>query len=293
MHLKGYFVSILLVLTLVSFSFAFTPAAEQDVVVKITVDSKLMGREMPANVYGPLGFYQEYAPPMATVYLLHGLGGSYNDWIKKGGAARLAKKYKVLVVMPEGENGWYVDSHDDAKAKYESYIIKELMPKIQKDFNSSPARESNVIAGLSMGGHGALKFGLKYSDKFIVAGSFSGALKAPEWDKSTVPGWPLLGNSIMAAYGEKGSQTRSANDIYKFVNNMDDNARKSLPFIYLDCGTEDLLVTQNRDFAELLRKKRIPHEYRQLPGKHDWDYWKKQLMSFGMMMEERIVRPLK
>ena len=247
---------------------------------------------MSANVYGPKGWDKDNVRDLPTVYLLHGLSGSYSDWINQGEASRFAKKFDVLIVMPEGENGWYVDSEVSPNSKYESYIIKELIPQVRKRFPSSSKRESNAIVGLSMGGYGALKFGLKYPDMFVVAGSFSGALLAPQWDDKTVPAWKLLGTSIMAAYGPKGSTTRSANDIFSLVNKMDSESVKRLPFIYVDCGTEDPLVTQNRDFAELLRKKRIPHEYRQLPGRHNWSYWKKQVMAFGAIIEDKIERPL-
>ncbi len=130
----------------------------------MALDSKLMGRLMLYRVILPNGLptVGETQPRLAVVYLLHGLTGHYTNWIDKTKLVEYAAQHKFIIVTPEGDNGWYSDSVSVANDKYESYIVKELIPDVDKKFNTIADREHRVIAGLSMGGYGALKFGLKY-----------------------------------------------------------------------------------------------------------------------------------
>ena len=246
------------------------------------LDSKLMSREMPYRVVFPTGYQPQDAQKLyPAIYLLHGLGGRFDNWTDKSQITRLAEQYKVIIVTPEGNNGWYSDSATVPNDKYESYIVQELIPEVETKFRVSPKREQRIIAGLSMGGYGSLKFGLKYPEKFVLVGSFSGALGAASWtDKTLGSGWKALTDSIMSVYGAENSPTRQSNDIYRILREITPEKAKNLPFIYLDCGTEDFLIQQNRDFATLLMEKKIPHEFRQLPGRHDWVYWNSQIAEF-------------
>jgi S-formylglutathione hydrolase FrmB len=94
----------------------------------------------------------------------------------------------------------------------------------------------------------------------------------------------------MSVYAAEGSQTRRENDIYKIVREMPAEKIKNLPFIYLDCGTEDGLIASNREFSALLLERKIPHEFRQLPGRHDWVFWNSQIREF-FDLSERFLQP--
>ncbi len=244
--------------------------------------SKLMAREMPYRVILPHKYKQKDEKKLyPVIYMLHGLTGHFDNWTDKTKIAEYASEYKVIIVMPEGNDGWYSDSISVPNDKYESHLIQEFIREIDFKFRTIAKREGRIIAGLSMGGYGSLKFGIKYPDKFVLVGSFSGALDAPKWtDKTLGNGWKVLTDSIMGVYGAEDSQTRKDNDIYKIVREISTEKAKSLPFIYLDCGTEDGLILQNRDFANLLFEKKIPYEFRQLPGKHDWKFWDSQSIEF-------------
>lgn len=260
-------------------------------VVELRLNSKLMGREMPYRVIYPFSYKnrKEISKRYPVIYLLHGLTGHFDNWTDKAKLAVYAKNYDYIIVTPEGADGWYTDSASATNDKYESYIIQELIPEIDGKFRTLSDREHRAVAGLSMGGYGALKFGLKYPDKFVVAGSFSGALGAASWsDKTLGNNWKALTDSIMSVYGAEGSPTRAANDIYKIVREMTPEKAKTLPFLYVDCGTEDFLIQQNRDFGTLLIEKKIPHEFRQLPGKHDWVYWNSQVQEFLRVAQKFI-----
>ncbi len=244
------------------------------------LESKLMGREMPFRVILPKGYDDaaDASKRYPVIYLLHGLTGNYANWTDRTDIAEAARWLNAIIVTPEGENGWYTDSVTKPDDRHESYIVKELIPEIDKRFRTKPERKSRAIAGLSMGGYGALKFGLKYPEMFSLAGSFSGALGAATF--------PALGrgeaslNSLAAVFGPMDSETRKANDIFRIVREASPEQIAAFPFIYFDCGTEDFLIGNNREFMTLLSERKVPHEYRQLPGGHTWPYWSKQVKEF-------------
>src|SRR5690242_5946628 len=103
--------------------------------------------------------------PFKTLYLLHGIFGDYTDWLVKSRIALFAEEHNIAVIMPSGENGFYVD-HEAFRSFYGDYIGKELVEETRKLFHLSNEREDTFIAGLSMGGYGALRNGLKYYHNF-------------------------------------------------------------------------------------------------------------------------------
>ena len=252
------------------------------------LDSKLMAREMPYRVILPVNYNNSNEKTFfPVIYLLHGLTGHFNDWTDKTKlATEYAEKYNYIIVMPEGDNGWYSDSAAVPNDRYESYIIKELIPEIDKKFRTIGDRKHRAIAGLSMGGYGSLKFGLKYAEMFSLVGSFSGALGAASYNEKNAA---AIGKSIDAIFGGIDSETRNANDIFKIVKEISTEKVKNLPFLYLDCGTEDFLYQSNRDFANLLQEKKIPHEFRELPGAHNWAFWDLQVQEF-LQLSDRFLK---
>jgi S-formylglutathione hydrolase FrmB len=252
---------------------------------KFTVDaethqlkSALMGREMPYRIIFPPDYRskQSASRRYTTIFLLHGLGGHFDNWTEKTALGEYSHNRAFIIVMPEGGDGWYTDSVSVPADKYESYVMQELIPEIDAKYRTLADRGHRAIAGLSMGGYGALKFGLKYTDKFAIAGSFSGALDGPLRGQEH----QFLRPSIMSVFGPENSQTRKDNDIFRIVREIPAEKIKDLPFLYIDCGTEDWLLQPNRDFADLLLKQKIPHEYRQLPGRHDWNFWGAEVQQF-------------
>lgn len=251
------------------------------------LNSKLMAREMPYRVVLPINYKSEKAQRYPVIYLLHGLTGHFDNWTDKSKLAEYAAKYDYMIVTPEGNNGWYSDSATIPNDRYETYITQELIPEIDKNFRTVADRNHRAVAGLSMGGYGSIKFGLKNPEMFALVGSFSGALGAASWtEKSLGNGWKTLTDSITSVYGAAESKTRQENDIFKLVKEIPSEKVSRLPFLYLDCGTEDSLISSNRDFAGLLLEKKVRHEFRQLPGKHDWKYWESQIQEFFELSEK-------
>ena len=259
----------------------------------VQFESRLVGAPLPYNVILPAGYASDAAKQRRypVLYLLHGLSGSASDWVS--GRARLADhaaSHPFIIIVPEGRNAWYTDSATAPAEKFESYFVEELIPDVERRFRAIAAREGRAVAGLSMGGYGSLKFALKHPQLFAFAGSMSGALAAASW----LPDERLLQfvrPSIARVYGpadEPDNETRRANDIFRLVRELTPEKAKALPFLYLDCGTEDFLIGTNRDFSALLIEKKVPHEYRELPGAHNWPYWDRQVQEILRLAAERL-----
>src|SRR2546423_10956895 len=114
---------------------AFTADAQNASLQTIQLQSKLVNATLPYNVILPRDYRTSKTTRYPVLYLLHGLGGHYSDWLTRTNVADYAPQYRMIVVMPEGNDSWYVDGvsvgtasvSDRSGDKYESYILKELM----------------------------------------------------------------------------------------------------------------------------------------------------------------------
>jgi S-formylglutathione hydrolase FrmB len=283
----------LLLITLLLFSFTvYGQGTSATRVETIQFKSKLTGKTLPYSVVLPPDYEQRKRKDQSgypVLYLLHGLTGHYSDWLAKTKLREYAAQYRLIIVTPEGNDGWYTDSAIVAADKYETYILQELMPDVESRFRALKNRQGRAIAGLSMGGYGALKFGVKYPDKFIFAASMSGALDVATRPESYLRfKWEAMRVSVEQTFGPPDNPTRADNDLYKLFRNLPAERLASLPFIYLDCGTEDGLVAPNRELATILLERKIPHEFRQLPGKHNWEYWGAQVQEVLKMAAQKM-----
>jgi putative tributyrin esterase len=256
----------------------------------IPFESKLVGKTLPYNVVLPVDYDQPASKNKRypVVYLLHGLSGHYTDWLEKTKLVDYAAAYDFIIVMPEGNDGWYTDSASVLSNKYESYILQELIPDVEERFRASSEREGRAIAGLSMGGYGAIKFGLKHPDKFAFAASLSGAFGAASWTEQDLKDPGSRRDSVLQTFGPANSGTRAVNDVLKLAREAKPEA---LPYLFVDCGTEDFLFSDNRQFVNLLLERKIQHEYRQLPGSHTWQFWDSQVQEVLRVAANKL-RPM-
>ena len=258
----------------------------------VNLQSKLLGRTVTYQVLIPIQYLhgdkeKKFFP---VLYLLHGVSGQSTNWLQKTSIARYAHPLDVFVVMVEGGDGWYTDSATVPQDKFESYILQEVIPDVENRYRVQKSRAGRAIAGLSMGGYGAIKFGLKYPDKFVFAGSMSGAFGAPSWtEKEMKPG--VIRDSVLKVFGAADSATRRSNDVFKLAREWPADKIAKLPYLYFDSGTEDLFFKENRDLAYLLAEKKIPHEYRELPGNHSWTYWNRQLEEIVKISVRKLTAP--
>jgi S-formylglutathione hydrolase FrmB len=259
-----------------------TGAAQENSRLKtIQFTSKLVGKVLPYIVVLPNDYDQPSAKAKRypVLYLLHGLTGHYDNWTTRTKLSDYSAQYSMIIVTPEGRDGWYTDSATVPTDKYETYILDELIPDVQHRYRTVETRTGRSIAGLSMGGYGALKFGVKHPEMFAFAGSLSGALGAASWTESDLRGLEAIWRSLALVFGPSDNPMRSANDLHKLYRDLPVERIPELPYVYLDCGTEDRLLKTNRDLADILVARKIPHEYRQLPGGHSWPYWDAQVQE--------------
>lgn len=244
--------------------------------------SDLIGKTLPYGVMLPPGYglITSRRTHYPVLYLLHGWSANYNSWVTETALTQYAAEYQMIIITPEGGNGWYTDSATVASDQYETYVLRELIADVDTRFRTIADRTGRSIAGVSMGGYGALKFGFKYPEKFSLAASMSGALDATARTDDA---------SIMQAFGEPESAARKTNDLPRLAREFPADRQALLPYFYLDCGTDDPWLTSNRDFSGVLLERKVVHEYRQLPGNHVWTYWDRQLREVMRIAAERMV----
>src|SRR5437870_2360657 len=283
---------ILIVAVIVAYPLAIASGSIPPTSVEtIQLQSKLVSATLPYNVILPADYRTSKTTRYPVLYLLHGLGGHYSDWLTRTNVADYAAQYRMIVVMPEGNDSWYVDGATGSNDKYESYILKELMPDVDKRYRTIQARYGRAIAGLSMGGYGAIKYGLKYPSTFAFAGSVSGAFGVTRYTEKEMGGtnW----EPFLKIFGPLGSETRKANDVIEITKALTPGRIASLPYFYFDCGTEDAVqhFNPNRELSGIFLEKRIPHEYRELPGDHSWAYWDQQVKEVLQIAAEKLRAP--
>jgi len=233
-----------------------------------TFHSSALGRDMHYRIYLP----RTYAQPerrFPVVYLLHGIYGKFTDWDTQSHLRHYARNLDLIVVMPDAGDSWYVNSASDAQNRFEDYIVKDVIHEIDENYRTLAARESRAIAGVSMGGYGALNLALKHPDLFVFAGSISGAINAPT---DLGPRQPDFQANLLQVFGLAGSATRADNDIFILLKHAD-VAR--LPYIYLACGESDPFFPLNQQFAAQLLEEHARYEFHQAPGAHEWKFWDK------------------
>ena len=230
--------------------------------------SKALGFNTMVNVILPDADLENPSKePRKTLYLLHGHGGNYGDWMQKTSILRYATDHKIAVVMPDGGNSWYTDTCYGQK--YFTYLTEELPAVCRAHFaRMSDLREYNMIGGLSMGGYGAVKAALTYPEKYCGCASLSGALDV------TRKGRPI---NMEEWRGVFGFSMQSADELEGTEHDVDHLLRNSdpalLPKLYLWCGTEDSLIGNNREYHRLLEELGVEHRYEESQGNHSWKWW--------------------
>ncbi|MCF0133131.1 MAG: acetylesterase [Blautia sp.] len=249
-------------------------------VFQVNFMAETMGRTVPLYVILPTDkFYmpgmpkREEGKPYKTLYLLHGIIGNYTDWLYGTSIQRWAEERDLAVVMPSGDNSMYIDHAVD---RYGEFIGKELVEFTRKTFPLSHKKEDTYIGGLSMGGFGAMRNGLKYSDTFGAIISLSGAFVMDESILEVVEN-PRFPSDTMeyrhAVYGEDLEASLKSDKNPKWLVETMAAEGKEFPDIYMAIGTSDFLFDRNKEFDALLTKHGVKHEFVTGPGAHEWDFW--------------------
>lgn len=211
-----------------------------------------------------------------VLYLLHGHDGGHRNWLDRTNLLAYTSTMDLIVVLPDAGNSWYANSIGRPDERFEQYVAVEVPAFVDQHFRTLTYREARYVAGLSMGGFGALKLGLAYPGRFSLAGSFSGSTRAII---------DTVSATVRDAFGPPGSVGRAANDLIAMVGRA---SAAATPYLYLDCGAADRLLASNRVFVEALGMQGLAYEYHEGPGGHGWEYWDRRLPVFLRLVEARI-----
>ena len=209
-------------------------------------------------------------PKYRTLYLLHGHSDDHTAWLRWSKIEKYVEGLNLAVVMPAANVSFYTDMVHGKN--YMQFIGEEVPAVVREMFSLSARREDNFVAGLSMGGYGAFKLALTYSDRYAAAASLSGALDVRETvrahgrpdDQSFLA---LMGN----VFGDPDKVPNSKHDLFALAKKIAKSPLK--PRLYQCCGTEDFLYADNVRFREAVRKHPLDLTYEEGPGEHNWAYW--------------------
>ncbi len=247
-------------LLLVSTIVYFTAFANVDTVF---IFSKAMQKEIKTVVIKPTS-YKKKSNTYPVVYLLHGAMGVSTNWIRKVPELQdMANENQFIIVCPDGSvNSWYFDSPIDSTYKYETHVSTEVPEYIDANYRTIPNRNNRAITGLSMGGHGAMFIAFRHAENFSACGSMSGALAVNLITR---------GYDINKRLGDTIANRKYYND-WSVQKVIETYPKDSLSII-IDCGLQDFIYGMSKATHEKLVQLKIPHDYIERPGKHDWAYW--------------------
>lgn len=216
---------------------------------------------------GMSGEVGEGPPPV--LYLLHGLSDDDTIWLRRTSIERYVADRGIAVVMPAVQRSFYTD--EVYGGKYWTFISEELPSLVSSFFNVSTRREDTFVAGLSMGGYGALKLALRQPERFAAAASLSGAIDvAPLTGGAPWAEDPRMWDRIFG-----GPDVPADDDLLSLVSRADPAA---LPPLWVSCGTADVLYPSNLTFAEACAAAGIPLSTTYIPGAdHEWSHWDTQI----------------
>lgn len=236
--------------------------------LEMNIRSKELKRNTQVAVLIPDG-ERNPEEPYKVLWLLHGLSGDHTSWMRNTSMERYAKEHGLAVVMPSADRSWYTDTAYGAN--YFTFIAKELPEHCRRVFQGfDDKRENNLVAGLSMGGYGALKLALTYPEQYSACISLSGSLDITRKGRPcNLEEWrSIFGFGLSDPLELEGS----AHDLFALAEkNQKEGAR--FPELYLWCGQEDSLIAVNRRFDAHLTELGVAHTFRESEGDHSWRWW--------------------
>lgn len=255
-------------------------SARAAVVERRPIPSPGMHKEIPAVIVVP-DSYAKSTDALPVVYLLHGWSGNQEGWLKLAPLGDYADLYHVIIVSLDGAyDSWYFDIPSDPNCRYETYVSKEAVAFLDQNYRTIQAPRGRAIAGLSMGGHGAMYLALRHKDVFGAAGSMSGGLDIRPFPKN----WGIAKHIGTIEEHPEEWEARTV------INNLKDLKNGELALIF-DCGVKDFFLQVNRNFHEALLKQGIDHDYTERPGGHTGEYWKNSIQYQMLFFHNFFLKP--
>lgn len=283
-------------------------------VITDTLWSQALGAKKALIVYLPPSYRANTAKRYPVAYYLHGLGGDETNWTKAGHIDQTLDSLvavgmpEMIVAMPDGDDSWYAtynvlldaagcrrllrqgaDADRDCVAwpHYDDYIAYDVVHHVDAKYRTVAQLRARAIAGLSMGGYGAVTLALQYPNVFSAAASHSGTLslmefapppfgrglytRAPADSASAAQFGARNAEKFRIVFGADSSGWRSRDPATLAARLVDRGL--PLPALFVDCGTGDFFLPQSRAFVEAMQSRSVPIQYREWPGVHNWAYW--------------------
>ena len=267
---------------------------ESKVFESLSIKSGILNKELAYAIYLPEG-YESSQRMYPVLYLLHGAGQNQTSWIQGGDMQRIVDKAieegkadPMIIVMPDAERTYYMNTRDK-DYQYEDFFFDELMPYIEKTYRCRPGKKYRSIAGLSMGGFGALLYALHRPELFNASAALSAAIRTDEEIINMVE------EDYLNRYGKMMGQLKTGesritdfwnqNSIIFLVKQLNED-QKNLVHFYIDIGDDDFLYKGNDLLHTTMRDLNIPHEYRVSNGSHNWDYFRSGLPEILTFVSE-------
>lgn len=250
-------------------------------VAEVTFLSRSLKRKVAFNAIIPGDSGDPRLPaaegPFKTLYLLHGIFGNHTDWLTNSRIQMLAESRNLAVIMPAGDNAFYLDQTDRGDL-YGQFVGQELVAATRAMFNLSHRREDTFIAGLSMGGYGAIRNGLLYYETFSRIAGLSSALITYQFENvdNLKQMLHVADRYYETTFGDLQKVAGSDKDPEALVDRLLDQGAE-LPGLYLCCGKDDFLLPQNRRFRDFLAERKVDFTYVEDAGDHDWAYWDRHI----------------
>ncbi len=306
------------------------PIARRVAIHTDTLWTPSLGVRKALTVYLPPSYSTSPTRRYPVLVYLHGLHGNERNWVEAGhldttlDSLAAAGRGEAIVVMPDGDDGWYTTwnllaasppcASDTVRKEpaatycvpwthYDDYIARDIVNHVDARYRTIADRRHRGIAGLSMGGLGAMTLALAYPDVFGAAASHSGVLSprllgpkpgstparyaVDSLQLKTAAGW--LWPWLTAPFG-RDTIGWTARDPGRMAERALQRARAGgapMPALLIDCGGADGFIDQNRDFHATLQRLGVPHEYAEWPGKHDWPYWRAHAVESALFLLHR------
>jgi len=248
-------------------------------IIETEFDSTALQRTVSFRAILP---FERFEPPYPALYLLHGLAGNSGRWMYYTNIRMLAESNGIAVIMPSGENSFYLDIpvRDGCLGDFGAYVGQELVDATRELFPLSRNREDTFIAGMSMGGYGALRNGLKFHDTFGKVAVFAGAVHFYEYDREWVR---TKGNTRgeLENFGDLEKTQHTDRNPRYLIHQIEELNRNDgmnhFPELYMTCGTEDELLGANESLANALQSAGAKVFWHPVPGRHDFAFCDSQL----------------
>ena len=277
-------------------------------------------------VYLPPSYGRDSTRRFPVAYYLHGLSGTETDWLSKGSIDVVADSLaqaglpEMIIVLPDGDDGWYtswvdpvpyascadtlhVESPDRycvVSPRYDDYVAHDVVAWVDSHYRTRADRAHRGVGGLSMGGYGAMSLALHYPEVFGAGASHSGVV-SPMYvgphPYASPPRYATTTDELKAGsfwprylhfWGTDLERWRAADPAHMAEQLVGRGG--PVPALFIDCGTEDGLVDQNRAFDGELRRLNITHWYAEWPGAHTWRYWSTHVRESLAWMADQIGR---